>query len=215
VGANTTILEPARTGRGALARSARTASILAAAFLLAGCATLRSGGGSDRVFGETVWDTITARFEAWRNRTTPGYRPPAYRPPAARPTDGPGQEVLAAGHRIAVVEKKVIQGSCWDFVNAVYHAAGFPERDRVPVFLGKQAGPYADPSTIQPGDWVMHRNLEYGEIEHSSIFVQWLDSERFVALTLDYAGMNRTVPGRYSEHRYGKVFAILRPAKKG
>jgi hypothetical protein len=133
----------------------------------------------------------------------------------ARPEDGPGQAVLAAGHRIAVTERRVIQGSCWDFVNAVYLAAGFPEADRAAVFQGAQAGPYADPAAIQPGDWVMHRNLEYGEVEHSSIFVQWLDRAGSLALTLDYAGMDRKVTGRYSEHRYTKVFAILRPAKKG
>lgn len=184
--------------------------MLAAVCLLSGCATFGPGAhASDGKFGDTVWDTITARIEARKSRSSESSRPPA-----APPQEGPGQAVLSAGHRIAIAEKRVIQGSCWDFVNAVYLAAGFPEAGRASVFRGSQAGPYADPSLVRPGDWVMHRNLEYGEVEHSSIFVRWLDRDRSLALTLDYAGMNRNVPGRYSEHRYTKIFAILRPATR-
>jgi hypothetical protein len=123
----------------------------------------------------------------------------------------PGRAVIVAGYRMVFEEKRVVRGSCWDFVNAVYETAGFPASSRRTVFQGKQGGPYADPDLLQPGDWVMHRNLEYGEVEHSSIFVQWTDKARRLAQTLDYAGMNRSVTGRISQHRYTKIFAILRP----
>jgi hypothetical protein len=187
---------------------------LSAVCLLAGCASLTAQGGtaprsldtSTSLDRDSVWENIVVEE---RKNAAPSKA--VARPPLVRQSSDAGKIVLATGYRIAFEEKRVVTGSCWDFVNAVYDAAGFPGPDRATVFLGSQEGPYADPAVLQPGDWVMHRNLEFGEIEHSSIFVQWIDRENCVARTLDYAGMNRNVTARLSEHRYAKVFAILRP----
>jgi len=156
--------------------------------------------------------------------------PPVYAPapaPAPQPVDPevsaaqaeigpldpnePGQRVLLAGEQIAFVEKRVIKGGCWDFVNAVYTAAGFGQKQRRVVFQGKRQGPYAKADLLKPGDWIMHVNLEAGGVEHSGIFVKWVDRARRLALALDYAGMNRPTPGRLSHHQYSQVFTVLRP----
>jgi hypothetical protein len=125
--------------------------------------------------------------------------------------DDLGQRVLLAGERIVFVEKRVMKGGCWDFVNLVYNEAGFPAKARRVVFHGKRTGPYARPELLRPGDWVMHVNREAANVEHSSIFVRWIDASKHRALALDYVGMNRRVPGRLSRHDYSRVYMVLRP----
>jgi hypothetical protein len=199
--------------------AALATACLSAVCLLAGCASLTAQVGtvprgleaSTSLNRDSVWENIVARVEEKRSAAR---SKAVARPLLVRQSSDAGQTVLATGYRIAFEEKRVVTGSCWDFVNAVYDAAGFPVLGRSTVFLGSQEGPYADPAVLQPGDWVMHRNLEFGEIEHSSIFVQWIDRENCVARTLDYVGMNRSVTARLTQHRYAKVFAILRPAAR-
>jgi hypothetical protein len=123
----------------------------------------------------------------------------------------PGQRVLLTGEKIAFVEKRVMTGGCWDFANAVYAEAGFPQKQRRVVFQGKKKGPFAKADVLRPGDWIMHVNREAAGIEHSSIFVRWIDLPSRLALTLDYAGMNRPTPGRLSRHDYSRVYTVLRP----
>jgi len=154
--------------------------------------------------------------------------PPVYAPAPAPPQADPelsaaqaemgpldprdlGQRVLLAGQKIAFVEKRIIKGGCWDFVNAVYTEAGFVQKQRRVVFQGKRQGPYAKADVLRPGDWIMHVNLEAGRVEHSGIFVKWADRARRVALALDYAGNSRPTPGRLSRHEYSQVFTVLRP----
>jgi len=48
-------------------------------------------------------------------------------------------------------------------------------------------------------------------VDHSSIFVDWVDRGQAMARTLDHVGMNRPEPGRYRNHRMTKVFMIMRP----
>jgi hypothetical protein len=126
------------------------------------------------------------------------------------PSD-PGQRVLFAGQHMAFVEKRVAKGGCWDFVNAVYNEAGFPQKQRRVVFGSKRTGPFAKPESLRPGDWIMHVNREAANIEHSSIFVRWIDFSARTALALDYPGMSRPVPGRLSRHDYSRVYTVLRP----
>jgi hypothetical protein len=123
----------------------------------------------------------------------------------------PGQRVLLSGEKIAFVEKRIMKGGCWDFVNAVYADAGFPAKQRRVVFQGKKKGPFAKAELIQPGDWIMHVNQEAAGIEHSSIFVRWIDRAAHRALALDYVGGNRPAPGRLSRHDYSRVYTVLRP----
>lgn len=121
-----------------------------------------------------------------------------------------GQRVLRAGEKLAFYQKKIIKGSCWDFINAVFNEAGFPDGKRKVVFQGPSKGPYADPEMLRPGDWVMHINLEYNGVEHSSLFVSWIDRGRRLAKVMDYVGMNKAQPGDYSQHTYTKIFGIVR-----
>lgn len=126
----------------------------------------------------------------------------------------PGQVVLATGMRMVFTDHIALVGSCWDFVNAVYNAAGYPQNRRHTVFRSppgsRQSGPFANLALLRPGDWVMHINYEFGGIEHSGIFVRWLDRTRNLALMLDYVGMHRRATGKLSQHNLARVFAILR-----
>jgi len=50
---------------------------------------------------------------------------------------------------------------------------------------------------IERGDWIYHINYSYAKVEHSGIFVDWVDRERKLALMLSYAGERRKTPARY------------------
>jgi len=126
----------------------------------------------------------------------------------------PGAKVLAAA-LLMLEQGVVVKGSCWGYVNAVYDKAGFPPDKRKTVFKSPEQGPYADPSYLKPGDWVMYRNLPYGEIGHSAIFVEWIDFYKRSALTVEYAGLNRLEPGRLREADLTKVYQILRANAEG
>lgn len=124
-----------------------------------------------------------------------------------------GKRILAIGEKI-VANGTRRQGACWDFVNAVYNCAGYPEKWRTTVFGGeeyKEKGPYLkDVNIIQPGDWIMHHNLEYGGVEHSAIFVFWIDKEQKSAITLDYVGKTQCDAGHYKPHRLTEIYCIYR-----
>ena len=127
----------------------------------------------------------------------------------------PGERVLVIGDRI-VADGTRRTGGCWDFVNAVYNCAGYPEKLRTVVFQSKEneKGPYLeDWDIIQPGDWIMHTNVDYRSregITHSAIFVSWKDKEQKIAITLDYVGENRCETAHYSEHDLTEVYCIYR-----
>jgi len=124
-------------------------------------------------------------------------------------SDTPGGKVLAAAVEM-VDDKVIIIGGCWGYVNAVYEKAGFPDQKRVNLYNADKTGPYLDPSIILPGDWIMYRNLPYKEIGHSAIFVEWIDFERRSALTIEYVGGRRNIPGRYREADITKTFGLYR-----
>ncbi|MBN2353192.1 MAG: hypothetical protein JXD23_11525 [Spirochaetales bacterium] len=160
----------------------------------------------------------------WNDRAAPrtGDRPRTRRPAETGSVDSvsavvaahaeektPGARVLAAAAAM-VGEKKIVLGACWDFVNAVYKRAGFPGAKRVTIFKEPETGPFADPGVIRPGDWVMYRNLPYGEIGHSAVFVEWIDFDKRSALTVEYVGSNRKVPGQYREADLTKVWGVIR-----
>jgi hypothetical protein len=133
-----------------------------------------------------------------------------------QPRGTPGERVLAIGDKIRA-NGTHRQGYCWDFVNAVYNCAGYTEKRRTIVFGGeeyKEKGRYLeDVDIIQPGDWIMHINVDYrpqAGITHSAIFVSWKDKEQKKAITLDYVGEKRCDAGHYSEHTLTKVYCIYR-----
>jgi hypothetical protein len=129
-------------------------------------------------------------------------------------TGDPGERVLETGKKICFSDRKIIMGSCWDFVNAVYNEAGYTGNRRLTIFKRQGGGAFADTNIFRPGDWLMHINLEFGNVEHSGIFVKWEDRANNIATMLDYAGMNRAEAGKYRTHNLSKVFLVLRAGIK-
>lgn len=119
--------------------------------------------------------------------------------------------VLRTGYKISFIDKKLFNGSCWDFVNDVYVRSGSGKEQ---VFSSKKAGPYADCSILRAGDWIYHINYSYGGVEHSAIFVCWKDKEEKIAITLSYVGQNRLKPGRLGESNLKGIYNVIRPVDK-
>lgn len=122
-----------------------------------------------------------------------------------------GRAVLQQGRRM-VADRVIVKGSCWDFIHAVYNRAGYPTKQRTTAFKGKfKGGPYANPSDLQPGDWLYYVNHSYGDGEHSGIFIEWSDFAAREALVLSYRGESSQVPGRYSYYDLSHVYNVIRP----
>ena len=124
--------------------------------------------------------------------------------------DWGGMQILQLGRQMAVIDKTVVRGSCWDFVNEVYRRAGSAS-NKTTVFKSKKSGPYANPELVKPGDWLYHINYDYTNNEHSAIFVCWKDFKKRIAVTLSYAGMNRNQPARYGTYNLRGIYSIFRP----
>lgn len=120
-----------------------------------------------------------------------------------------GSKILAVAQKMAIIDKDIVRGSCWDFVNEVYKRAGTASNKKV-VYRSKKGGPYANPSMVKPGDWIYHVNYEYKNVEHSAIFVCWKDFEKRIAITLSYAGMNRNQPAKYGTYSLKGIYSIFR-----
>jgi len=126
-----------------------------------------------------------------------------------------GRRILIAGRQMAVEKEEIVRGSCWDFIHAVYNRAGYPNdrTSRVTVFKGsKDKGPYASAKLIQPGDWLYYVNHSYYGIEHSGIFVKWINAAAREALILSYGGEKRNETARYLPYDLSNVYNIIRPA---
>ncbi len=122
----------------------------------------------------------------------------------------PARKVLQTGRQMALVNGEIIRGGCWDYANTVYTRAGY-KKHRHTVFKGaKRQGPYADASLIQHGDFLYYLNHSYGDVEHSAIFVDWLDYQSKTALMLSYAGERREQPARYKPYELTNVYQIIR-----
>lgn len=120
------------------------------------------------------------------------------------------KEVISTARAMALNERTIIQGGCWDYLNAVFKRAGVT-RDTVHKGAYRQ-GPYANSSEIQAGDWLYYINHGYKGIEHSGLFVGWVDESAKQALMLSYAGENRREPARYKVYDLSNVYQIMRPA---
>lgn len=126
-----------------------------------------------------------------------------------------GRKILETGRELTLAGSEIIRGGCWDFVNAVYNRAGFPQNKRRVIFKGaKKKGPYADIHLFQPGDWLYYVNHWYGRIEHSAIFVDWIDYDQKEALMLSYGGEKRNEPARYIPYDLSNVYYVVRPASE-
>lgn len=111
--------------------------------------------------------------------------------------------------RKMTTEREIIKGSCWDFLNAAFRRANLVRKT---VFKGAyKHPPYADTEQIQPGDWLYYVNYSYKQIEHSGLFVGWLDKPKKIGLILSYAGEGRHEPARYQAYDLSSVYNIMRP----
>jgi hypothetical protein len=122
---------------------------------------------------------------------------------------GPGAKVLGRALQ-KILNRTIIQGSCYDWINAIYNELGYAGKNRQPVFSGKETGPYANPMLLQPGDWIMFKNQTFGDIGHSGIFLGWLDFESRSAIVIGYVGQNRVKPGQFREYDLTRLFGIVR-----
>ncbi len=120
-----------------------------------------------------------------------------------------GKAVLVTG-RTMIEDKKVVRGSCWDYANAVFNKSGFKADQRITPLKSKYNGPYADLSTIQPGDWLYFINYSFKESDHSGIFVEWTDFEKQRAVVLSYVGGRKKKPGSYRIYDLKHVYYIIR-----
>lgn len=119
------------------------------------------------------------------------------------------REVISMARTMSLNERTVIKGGCWDYLNAVFNRAGV---NRSTVHKGAYAeGPYVNSDEIQVGDWLYYINHGYNDIEHSGLFVGWVDQSAKQALILSYAGESRKEPARYRVYDLSHVYQIIRP----
>ena len=120
------------------------------------------------------------------------------------------RDVVSTARKMALNERTIIQGGCWDYLNAVFNRAGVL---RNTIHKGTYAqGPYASSSEIEAGDWLYYINHGYNGVEHSGLFVGWVDEHAKQALILSYAGENRREPARYRVYDLSNVYQIMRPS---
>jgi hypothetical protein len=129
---------------------------------------------------------------------------------AEKKADPKGKSILTTG-RSMIKRNQIIRGSCWDYANAVYKKAGYPDNARVTPLKSKMKGPYADLSTIQAGDWLYFINHSFKEIDHSGIFIEWTNFENKRGVILSYVGGKKNQPGNYRIYDLKHVYYIIRP----
>lgn len=119
------------------------------------------------------------------------------------------REVISTARKMALNERTIIQGSCWDYLNAVFKRAGVT-RDTIHKGTYSQ-GPYVNSGEIEVGDWLYYINHGYNGVEHSGLFVGWVDEQAKQALILSYAGESRREPARYRVYDLSNVYQVMRP----
>lgn len=81
------------------------------------------------------------------------------------------------------------------------------------VFKSTQKGTFADIGLICPGDWLYFLNQNYSGIEHSAIFIGWINKEKRIAKTLDYVCEKSHQVGKYTRHQLLYVYNIIQPKR--
>ena len=120
-----------------------------------------------------------------------------------------GRKVLETSNTM-IENKALVVGGCWDYINAVYNRSGLPDKERDIIFKSKFKGPYADIALIEPGDWLYFVNHTYRDIEHSAIFIAWIDMDKKEALMVNYVGGNQKKPATYKRFVLDNVYNIFR-----
>ena len=124
------------------------------------------------------------------------------------------KRVLATASKM-IKHDYIIRGSCWDYIDTLYTKAGVPRNKRVTIFKSnKQKGPYVTTDTIQPGDWLYFINTSYHNVEHSAVFIRWIDKSKKIGKCISYKGQRANKPARYKNYYLGRVYTIIRPPHK-
>ncbi|SSY70885.1 hypothetical protein [Alysiella crassa] len=129
---------------------------------------------------------------------------------AERETSGRTRAVLAQARQMTLVHGEIIKGGCWDYLDTAWTRAGVPRNARKIVFADKIGGNYAPSDQLRAGDWIYHVNHSYHGVEHSGMFIGWVDKSRHLGLTLSYAGEKRKEPARYKVYDLSSVYQIMR-----
>ncbi len=108
----------------------------------------------------------------------------------------------------------IVRGSCWDYLDAAFTRAGYPPAKRRTVYRAGRHGPYAQPNKIRPGDWLYYINHSYGGVEHSGLFIGWVNRARKQGLVLSYGGEHRKQPGRYRVYDLHSIYQIIRVSQR-
>lgn len=123
----------------------------------------------------------------------------------------PSAKKVLLSARQMVENGEIIKGGCWDYLNTAWNRAGFGDKQRAVIFKGDiKTPPYANIDDIRAGDWLYHINYGYNNIEHSGMFVGWIDKDNAIGLTLSYAGEKRGEPARYKAYDLSGVYRITR-----
>nr|BDT27474.1 hypothetical protein BHI3_09400 [Bacteriovorax sp. HI3] len=160
--------------------------ILALLTSLISCASASRSSDQDKIDNETE---ILDRAES---NATPG-----------------GRKILEVS-RSMIADQDVVVGGCWDYINAVYDRAGYPSNQRITVYKSKFEGPYAKTETFEAGDWLYFVNHSYRDIEHSAIFVAWINEAKKEALMVNYIGGKKKKPGSYKRFILDNVYNVFR-----
>jgi len=112
--------------------------------------------------------------------------------------------------RHMVENKVIIRGACWDYLNVAFTRAGYPQGKRTIIHKGIKRGPYAKSSQIKVGDWLYYINHSYHNIEHSGLFIGWVNYAKKQGLIMSYAGEGRAEPARYKIYDLSHVYHIMR-----
>ncbi|MDY0401985.1 hypothetical protein [Sulfurovum sp.] len=128
---------------------------------------------------------------------------------AERRATPPAKKVLRTA-RSMVVNGEIVRGACWDYLNKACQRSGYAYPDLARVFTATPKGPYAPAYLLQPGDWLYFMNHSYYNVEHSGMFIAWIDRGRNIALILSYAGEHRREPARYKPYDISHTYTILR-----
>ncbi len=120
-----------------------------------------------------------------------------------------GRKILETS-RLMIANQEVIVGGCWNYINAAYDRAGYPSSQRATVFKSKIQGPYVQSESIQAGDWLYFVNHSYNDIEHSAIFVAWIDEEKKEAWMVNYVGEKHKKPATYKKFKIDQIYNIIR-----
>ncbi len=112
--------------------------------------------------------------------------------------------------RYMVENKVIIKGACWDYLNEAFTKAGYPQGKRTIIHKGTKNGPYVPSAKIQAGDWLYYINHSYHNVEHSGLFIAWVNYAKRQGLIMSYAGEGRAEPARYKIYDLTHVYHIMR-----